>query len=132
MYRALRSLIARTAFLGSAIYLGMYQGLVGVRWLVIGAVWLLLLAHLVVLHNEEFIAGGRDTRPRFLKAATWVSDIAIVAALLYGGAYITASAYVASCICLAHLYETKGFPLRRSDSLTGDERSSEHRGVSRP
>ncbi len=119
MDRTLRYLIVRTAALGGAIYLGMYQGLIGVRWLVIGAIWLLLLAHLVVLHSEQFIAGGRDTRPVLLKGVTWTADVAIVAALLYAGAYVTASAYIASCICLAFLYETKGFPLRRVDPQQG-------------
>jgi hypothetical protein len=122
-------LFARDLILGSAIYLGMYQNLVGVRWLVIGATWFLLLAHLVILQSPLFVTGQRDTRPLVVKGASWAFNIAVVAALVESGYHTTALAYVASCICLSLVREKKGFPLKRTDPRPKDSRIDRPRGV---
>ncbi len=106
-------LLARDLLLGGTIYLGMFEGLVGIRWLVIAAVWFLLLGHLAVLNSTAFANGQPDTRPPAVKSLSWAFDISVVAAFLYTGYYTTAVAYIASCLCLSLIHETKGFPLKR-------------------
>ena len=116
-------------FLGIAIYLGMFRDLVGERWLVVGAVWLLLLTYLAILYSPRFASGQADTRPLVLKAAYWALDLGIVAALLYTKYYTTTAVYIAACICLSLIHERKGFPLRRAEHRRTHSQMDRQQGV---
>lgn len=102
-HRRLGWIVANVAF-GMGIYLALFAGQAWAQKAVAGFVWITLFLYLVVLLSEESRAKFFRKPQPVPPIVERICDVVFTSAFVSAGWYVTALAYVLSCVVLAATY----------------------------
>ena len=99
--------VASNAALATAIVFGVFLEISWAGWIVAGFIWSMLFLYVVVLVDPDTRAKAQKKGNPQPAWASWSIDVVFFAGLFAPNWYLTAAAYVASCIVLNSIYNPR-------------------------